>query len=263
MKYSKIMIVLLLLSALSVNAQETIKIDSLIVTGKQKLQQATNKWQESQFIESRAYFERLLSNGKKAWLTHYYIALTDFRLFSFHFTQEHNEKATMYIDDGISHLRQSIEIKNDFSDAYNLLSALYGNKIGLKPWAVMTLGPKSGKAMGRAMELEQDNPRNYLISALSAYYTPKMFGGGVEKARIAFEKSIALFDSVQITDMELPTWGYDEAHAWLGQLFMDREEFDKAQMNFERALQINKNYGWVREILMPELNRRIEASSRN
>jgi tetratricopeptide (TPR) repeat protein len=134
---------------------------------------------------------------------------------------------------------------------------MYGNKIAVNPFTAMTLGPKSGKAMGKAMELEPNNPRNYLIAGLSANFTPKMFGGGKDKAKHNFEQAIAHFDSYKATDLVLPDWGHDEACAWLGVIQMNDGEFNAAKANFDRALEINPEYGWVTYVLLPNLQKKM------
>lgn len=240
-------------------SQPDVNIDSLIIQGKQQLKQAENSWQEPDLLQARAYFERLLTDNSNAWLVRYYIGLVDYRLTSFFFSRQDRDKSRPFIDDGIDQLQQCIESKPDFAEAHGLLSSLYGNKIAVSPFSAMTLGPKAGKAMNRALELEPNNPRNYLIQAWSAYYTPKMFGGSKEKAKKYFEQAIACFDSVKVTDPLLPNWGHDEAYAWLGVAQMQDGELEAAKSHFERALAINPDYGWVKYVLLPELQKKMQG----
>lgn len=259
MKKTLVIILLLFLSPFVAIAQSETNIDSLIMQGKQQLKQATNVWQEGDLLQARAYFERLLSDSSKAWLVRYYIALVDYRLVSFYFSKQDKDKSKPFIDDGIDQLKQCLESKTDFVEAHSLLSASYGNKIAVSPFSAMTLGPKSGKEMGKAMELEPNNPRNYLIAGWSAYFTPKLFGGSIEKAKNYFEQAIAYFDSFKVTDPILPDWGHDEAYAWLGMAQMEAEEFEGAKTNFHKALEINPEYGWVTYVLLPDLQKKMQV----
>ena len=238
-------------------SQNEIAIDSLIIQGKQLLNRAENTWQESDLLQARAYFERLLTDTSKVWLVRYYIGLADYRLISFYFSKQDKDKSKPFIDDGIDQFQQCLELKPDFAEAHCLLSSLYGNKIAVSPFSAMTLGPKAGKAMSKAMELAPGNPRNYLIQAWSAYYTPKMFGGSKEKAKKYFEQAIACFDSFKVTDPLLPDWGHDEAYAWLGAAQMEAEEFEAAKSNLNKALEINPEYGWVTYVLLPNLQKKM------
>jgi tetratricopeptide (TPR) repeat protein len=240
----------------SIFSQSNNDIDSLIIQGKKQLHFSLHKWTESNLLNSRAYFERLLMSQPDSWLAHYYVGLADSRLVSFYFSQENKEKAKNFINDGIEHLRLVIEKKEDFAEAHSLLSSLYGNKIGTNPMLGMTLGPKSGMEMGKAMSLQPKNPRNYLIAGWSAFFTPKMFGGGKKKAKKNFEQAVAYFDSFTVTHPTLPDWGKEEAYAWLGQVNTELKEFEAAELNFKKALKIKPDYGWVLHALLPDLKKK-------
>ncbi|MDZ7401161.1 MAG: tetratricopeptide repeat protein [candidate division KSB1 bacterium] len=233
---------------------------SLILQGKEKLKQAENTWQEADLLQARAFFERLITaQPTEAWLVQYYLALADYRLTTFYFTIEAQDKAKAFLDDGIEQLQNCVTSKPDFAEAHSLLGALYGNKIAVNPFSAMVLGPKSGKEMAKALELEPNNPRTHLIAGWSAYFTPKMFGGGKDKAQQYFEQAIAFFNSYQVTDPLLPNWGYEEAYTWLGMLQMENGELEAAKTNFEKALQINPDYSWVKNDLMPNLQKKLAA----
>lgn len=239
-------------------AQTQNDFSSMIIQGKEKLKQAENTWQEADLLQARAFFERLLTAySKEAWLVQYYIALADYRLTTFYFTIEAQDKAKAFIDDGIDQLQSCVETKPDFAEAHSLLSALYGNKIAVNPFSGMVLGPKSGKEMAKALELDPNNPRAHLIAGWSAYYTPKMFGGGKDKAQRYFEQAIAFFDNYKVTDPLLPNWGHDEAYTWLGMTQMENGELEAAKTNFEKALQINPDNSWVKNDLMPNLQKKL------
>jgi tetratricopeptide (TPR) repeat protein len=248
---------ILFIIPVSLFSQTDVSIDSLIIQGKQQLQQATNKWTDMDLLQARAYFERLLMDGSKSWLVRYYIGLVDYRLVSYYFSKQDKDQAKQFIDDGIEQLQQCIESGENFAEAHSLLSSLFGNKIAVSPLSAMTLGPKSGNEMDKAMKLEPNNPRNYLIAGWSAYFTPKLFGGGKDKAKNYFEQAIAYFDSYKVADPLLPDWGHDEAYAWLGMAQMEDEKLEEAKTNFNKALEINPEYGWVTYVLLPDLQKKM------
>jgi len=251
----------ILLSSFSISLAT--EVDSLIIFGKQKLALAVNTWQEADLLGARAFFERLSNDENYPWLIHYYIALADYRLVSFCFSTNDKDKAKQFIEDGITHLKTSLEQQPDYAEAHSLLGALYGNKIAINPFLGITLGPKSGLEMERAIRLEPRNPRSYLISGCSAYFRPKLFGGGKEKARAQFERALALFDSCRVDNPIMPDWGQAEANAWLGMCQMDNKEYVAADSSFERALNINPDYGWVKYVLRPELAKKMTQDPAN
>jgi Tfp pilus assembly protein PilF len=51
----------------------------------------------------------------------------------------------------------------------------------------------------------------------------------------------------------MPDWGKAEVHAWIGLAHLDRDETILARKAFERALQIDPDYGWVRYVLLPKV----------
>lgn len=253
-------LVLLLVPSL---LQAQMESDSLILKGKEMLRQSFNNWSETDFLKSRAYFERLLtiSPEQDLWLIHYYIGFADWRLSTFYIHQN-KDKALQFIDEGIKHLQGSIDLNDKFADAHALLGSIYGNKIGLKPILGITLGPKSGIEIGKAMSLDNSNPRNYLIAGISAFYTPKIFGGGKDKARDNFEKAIACFDTFNAAGPEMPDWGHEEAFAWLGLVHADQGEFAEAEKNYLKALKLNQDFVWVNKILLPNLQKKISETNK-
>lgn len=252
----KKLIIIAILFPVIVSAQSAATIDSFIIKGKQRLHQALNTWQEPDLLMARAFFERIPADSAHSWLIHYYLGLADYRMVSFYFSQQQQQQAEKYIDDGIQHLEAAIRLKNDFAEAYSLLSSILGNKIATNPILGITLGPKSGTMLAKALKLEPKNPRTQLIAGWSAYFTPKMWGGGKEKAKQYFQQAIAYYDSFQVKSPLLPDWGHEEAYAWLGLANMEDQEFNRAKANFNKALEINPEYGWI-NALIAELNKKM------
>ena len=257
MKKIIILISLLILLPVVMPAQTDVSIDSLIIMGKQHLQKALNNWKEPDLFLARAFFERIQPDSSHSWLIHYYLGLADYRIVSFYFSQQQLDQAKKYIEDGIQHLESAIRLRADFAEAYSLLSSLYGNKIATDPMLGMTLGPKSGTVLAKALKLAPQNPRTQLISGWSAYFTPKMWGGGKDKAKKYFQQAIVYYDSFKVDSSVLPDWGHEEAYAWLGLANMEDGEFDRAKINFDKSLEINPEYSWVTYVLLPDLKKKI------
>ncbi|MFO7891622.1 MAG: hypothetical protein R6V04_14935 [bacterium] len=243
----------------TVKAQKSTKIDSLILKGKEMINEAVNSWNPDKMRQTRAYFERLLSDTTYPWLVHYYIGFTDMRLYHHSLSEDDKEKAILFIDNGIEHLEKAIEIKDDFGEGYALLSSLLGNKIGLNPMLGMTLGMKSGRMISRAFQLAPENPRVSLIAGQSHYYTPKMFGGGKEKAMEMVDKAIEFYQRFTPHSPLYPTWGNDEAYAYKGMIYTDWEQWEEAKKSFEKGLEINPNNNWIRMSLIPAMEEKMNA----
>ena len=109
------------------------------------------------------------------------------------------------------------------------------------PLSGMTLGPKSSGLVDRAMELDPKNPRVWLIRGMSAMFTPKMFGGGTDKAERDLRKAIELFDAERPV-APAPSWGRADAYVWLGQALQKDEKHDEARAAYQKALAIQPGY---------------------
>lgn len=257
MKKTTLLIFSVLCISGMVHAQTQSNIEALILQGKENIQKAVDAWDLQQMLGSRAFFERLLSDPSYPWLVHYYIGFIDLQIAHYSLSKDNKDEAKKFIDDGIAHLEQAVGVKDDFAEGYALLSSLLGNKIGLKPILGMSLGMRSGGMMSKAFELAPENPRVSLIAGQSAYHTPKMFGGGADKALQHIQKAVACFQTFKPERPIDPTWGHDEAHAYLGMIQMDQGSLDEAKLNLEKALEINPNYGWVKFDLMKKLEEKI------
>ena len=224
--------------------------DSLIVSGKQMLESANDL---DSMYAARATFERALADtGLVAW-GHYYIALADYRIAGL--LEGESKDPSEHLNAAVEHLKKATEIDPQAAEAYSLLSSVYGWQIGLSPMKSMLLGPRVGKAAQKAKQLAPDNPRVVLSAAISDFNTPKMFGGSKEKGLQGFQRAAELFAQEEPTDPIQPVWGHREAYAWLGIAYQNQGELESARAAFEKALEIDPDFGWVKYALLPELEK--------
>ena len=228
--------------------------DSLIVSGKQMLQAGENAGDLDAMYVARATFERTLADtGLVAW-GHYYIALADYRIAGL-LEGESKDQASEHLNAAVEHLKKATELDPQAAEAYSLLSSVYGWQIGLSPMKSMLLGPRVGKAAQKAKQLAPDNPRVVLSAAISDFNTPEMFGGSKEKGLQGFQRAAELFAQEEPTDPIQPAWGHREAYAWLGIAYQNRGELESARAAFEKALEIDPDFGWVKYWLLPGLEK--------
>ena len=235
--------------------------DSLLISGRQMLQAGGNANDLDAMYAARATFERTLADtGLSAW-SHYYIALADFRIASLlRSSEENKDRTSEHLKAAVEHLKKATEIDPQAAEAYALLSSVYGQQVALSPLRSMLLGPKAGKAVQKAQQLAPDNPRVVLSAATSAFKTPKMFGGSKEKGLQGFQRAAELFAQEEPTDPIHPVWGHREAYAWLGIAHQDLGELEQARSAFEKALEIDPDFGWVKYVLLPGLDELDEAN---
>ena len=229
--------------------------DSLLASGRQLLDSGEKQGSIEAMYEARAMFERALADTGLAPWTHYYTALADFRIANLLLAagDRNKEAASGHLKTAVEHLQEATRIDPEAAEAYALLSSVYGRQIGLSPVKSMFLGPKAGKAIGKAIELAPDNPRVVLSAAIGDFNTPRVFGGNKERAMKGFRRAAELFSRENPADPVEPSWGHSEAFAWLGLAYLDRNEKEPAEAALEKALQINPDFGWVKYVLLPEL----------
>ena len=231
--------------------------DSLLVSGRQMLQAGDNAGDLDAMYAARAMFERALADTSLAAWGHYYIALADYRIASYLLgaDEESKDQAAKHLKTTVEHLKKATEIDPQTAEAYALLSSAYGLQIGLSPMKSMFLGPKSRKAIQKAKKLAPDNPRVVLSAAISTFNTPKMFGGSKEKGLQGFQRASELFAQEEPTDPIHPVWGHSRTYAWLGIAYQNRGELESARAAFEKALEVNPDFGWVKDGLLPKLEK--------
>ncbi len=146
-----------------------------------------------------------------------------------------------------------IKEHKDYAEAYALRGSVLGSMIraGGNP---MELGPAAAESFDAALKLAPENPRVLLQAAVNTMHVPPQYGGGADKAEAMFRHALAAFDH-EPPNRPWPNWGRFDAHVWLGQLLAQRGDKAGARAEYDTALTILPNSGWVRYKLLPMLDR--------
>ena len=131
-----------------------------------------------------------------------------------------------------------------------LLSSCLGTLAGTGMINGMRYGNAASDAGEAARALGPNNPRVLLLAGISAWFTPAMWGGGKDKGYALVQQAVTAFTKDQPV-RPLPAWGAAEAYAWLGQMEQGRGNAAAARAAYERALALEPEYGWVRQLLRP------------
>ncbi len=160
-------------------------------------------------------------------------------------------------DAGIAALEEAVTLEPAFADAYGLLASLYGQKAGGGMMAGMKYGQKSAVTMERAITLQPKNPRILLLEGVSLFFKPAMWGGDKQKGLANLQRACDLAEQGACAAKEafMPDWGHADVFAWKGLMFAksDESDTDNAKAAYERALQVEPNYNWVKYVLLPKL----------
>ena len=184
-------------------------------------------------------------------LLEYAIAYAGYRLASLSDVPEREQ--TDLLDDAVERLEALVDDDLEDTEAHALLGSLYGLQIGWDPSRGVVLGVRASRALNRAEAAAPDNPRVPLLQGISAFNTPARFGGGLDRAERLLRRSLHLF-SREPVDKPWPNWGRFDAHVWLGQTLARQNDPSGARAEYDAALSLAPDSGWVKFVLLPALN---------
>ena len=138
------------------------------------------------------------------------------------------------------------------AESMALLGSVLGDRIS-GPLSAMRLGGKAGEMLEAAYALAGDNPRVALQRGVGYFFTPKAFGGGAEKAEAELRRALQLFDAGP--EEQWPNWGHLDTLARLGEVLAELGRPEEARQLYDRALAMEPDYVWVRDELLPALER--------
>jgi tetratricopeptide (TPR) repeat protein len=153
--------------------------------------------------------------------------------------ERHKEKAAAQhaLDSGIENIQRSIAIDTSSADSHALLADLFGRKIGLGGmFAAMRFGPKAEAEAKRALELDINNPQAYVVLGRKLLYSPKAFGGDVDKAIESFRKSTTVAPH------------YDEGFVWLAIAYAKKGDSGAEKAALDEALRLNSRSSVAQEM---------------
>ena len=157
-------------------------------------------------------FDRIGDAEKTQWLPFYYAALAQTWVGWSPEMKDKDANAAKIK----SYLSKAEAIEKN-AETYAVENMLSTQQMLMDPqtrWA--TNGKDASDALQKGMSIDPNNPRLYYLQAMSLFGTPPQFGGGKDKAKPVFEKSIALFKAAQPRPL-YPTWGLPQAEQGLAQ----------------------------------------------
>ena len=198
--------------------------------------------------------------GKNASATlRYALAYVDWRLDQLRKKKEHDPGFLKEAQENL-HIVVSADPSN--GEAQALLGSVLGQRIGRNGSLGMFLGPRSQGALDRAQKDAPDSPRVALQRGVSDFLTPAMFGGSLDKAEKELRRALSLFGK-QPANQPWPNWGQLDAFAWLGQVLKKKGDLEGARNAYNQALALEADYRFVRDVLLPALDRAVANKEGN
>ena len=156
------------------------------------------------------------------------------------------------LEEAESLMKARIEADPNDAGAHLVLSQVYQERItGMM--SGMRFGRRAGETLDRALELAPGDPRALYLKGVNQLMAPGPFGNK-EEARRNLEAAVARF--AEGAPEGAFWWGEPEAHAFLGLSYARENERDPARTHYERALELEPGFDWVRDSLLPDLESR-------
>jgi tetratricopeptide (TPR) repeat protein len=252
-RFSNIIAILLVLT---VSAPAQSDLDEVVRLAKQTVEHGSAVFEKSLLLKGKGMFERVLAIDPENSLFQYHLAYAEYRLMTYFLNRERDNFGPV-AGSAEERLEKILREEPNWSEAQALLSAVHGLQIAENWTRAVTLGPRANRLAEQATSNDPVNPRAWLLHGSQKLNTPKMFGGSVDDAIEAFEKSVELFEAESEHDPLAPTWGYADALVWLGIAYerMDRDE--EARAVFHKVLSFEPEYRWVKHTLLPTLEEKI------
>ncbi len=187
----------------------------------------------------------------------YWLALADWRLVPM-LADSEKTSARLLVREGIGACDRAVARRPKFADAVALKAALQGLAYQfVSRQAGMALGAEMEEGYGRALALEPANPRVLLLKGLNDLYKPKDVGGGPEKAKSWFERSLAAFAKAAPAGDDAIDWGRDDALLWSGVCASRLGDWRTARERFREVLARSPDHAWVKKVLLPEAEKQL------
>ena len=151
------------------------------------------------------YFDALSISKPKDWLAPLYAGLC-------YILASRSETDVKLKDELCDKAQVCINTANgrhaDLSESASLQAFLYQARIDVSPMERgLEYSLKADSEIKKAEITNPFDPRPYFLYAMNVYYTPKMFGGGAEKALPLFEQAAEKFNVFVPVMPFMPHWG--------------------------------------------------------
>ena len=209
MKMQGLIISILILLTYSVQAADYEKVMSATID---KLYTSNDR---DSYLNVSATFERIALAEKDKWLPYYYAGLG--YIWSTHHLKDKVE-IDKNLDKALSFVEKAFELSADNDEIITLQGYIYMMKVAVDP---ATRGPEfSGLAMqefGRAVRINQDNPRALLLLGRMKMGTDQFFGNDITESCQMIARAAQMFVNQNSKSKLDPSWGQEMAELFVNE----------------------------------------------
>ncbi|MFH1195303.1 MAG: tetratricopeptide repeat protein [bacterium] len=258
MKTKSILTTLLLLSLLTAKIfSQQADISKILFEAKQTSDKALLSYDAALFMESNAACERVLSVQPDNQFATYLLAYNYYRMQTVSMKDNDRSKVELYFNKAKECCDKLTNSEEYDSEAKTLLAAVYMMKLAINQSDAPAISMTISSLLEQASFREFANPRTLLIRGIMALNTPPVFGGSVDAAMEYFNKAEVIFQNSKSPDELKPNWGYLETLAYKGQALTKKGMVQEAKSAYNKVLEIEPNFGWVKYVLLPQLEKQV------
>ncbi len=157
-------------------------------------------------------FERIGEAEKTQWLPYYYAAYCNvMKGFMMNNGQSMGglaDKTDPLADKAEALLAKAEALTKENSEIFCVKKMIATLRMMADPMTrYATQLPLAAAALQKAKELDQNNPRIYLLEGQDKFYTPEQFGGSKTEAKVLFEEAIKKYEAFKPESSIHPQWG--------------------------------------------------------
>jgi tetratricopeptide (TPR) repeat protein len=157
------------------------------------------------FAITAQHFELMHTNNITQWLPAYYAAYCNL-LSGVRGSMDEESKDDRY-DTAMKWINKADTLSPNNSEILTLKAYVIFMKMAVYPnKRAMAMIPQSNQLLDKALSLNADNPRAYLLKGQNLYYTPEAFGGSKTQAKEMLMMAKTKFEAEQPKSFE-PRWG--------------------------------------------------------
>lgn len=160
---------------------------------------------EQGYATSINYLQKVAAANAQEWLAQYYAAYGNL-MSGIRGKQDEETKDGIY-STALSYIDKANTLSPNNSEVYTLKAYIIFMQMAVYPTKrAMNMIPESNRLLEKAIELNMENPRSYLLKGQNTFYTPEMFGGGKEDAKAILLIAKDKFGNFKATALA-PNWG--------------------------------------------------------
>ncbi|MDH3284078.1 MAG: tetratricopeptide repeat protein [Acidobacteriota bacterium] len=224
-----------------------------------RLRVAVDRRHAEGLLTAAESFAAMPEDEPLSWLARYYEGLAWYRLGELLHDRDERKLARKGFERAAKRARDALKLRPSAPDAHTLLGAASAAQMRVTPWKRLFWRRRAERALERAAELDPASPRLWLLRGKIAYLSPREEDADRAEGVRHLERATELFELADEPPSPEPSWGHEEAWAYLAMIHMDQGELGEARVALEQAGFANPDSLWITIELQERLAEKIAS----